>query len=262
MNAPLTVSMLMSSPVVSVGPDTPLDRAYRILADRRVSSVPVVDAQGKAVGVVSLTDLLRIGRLQPASLAGVAALDLPDEPVREHMHAGVVTVSPDAPPTRAARLMAEGHIHRVYVEEEGALVGVFSIEEVLLAVRVLELDTPIGKRMSKPVITLPLTTTLAEAAARLDRVGVTGLVILDEHGHPIGTFTQHEALASRHRAPDTAVERVMSYALLIQHGKTPLHRAAAHAYEARARRVLVVEDGKLEGVLTGLDFARILAGGS
>jgi CBS domain-containing protein len=252
--------MLMSSPVVSVGPETPLDQAYRILADRKISSVPVVDAEGKPVGVVSLTDLLRIGRLQPASLAGMAPLDLPAEPVREHMHAGVVTVSPDAPPTRAARLMVEQHIHRVYVEDQGALVGVFSIEEILLAVRVLELDTPVAQRMSRPVITLPLTTTLAEATARLDRVGVTGLVILDEHGHPIGTFTQHEALASRHRAPDTAVERVMSYALVIQHGKTPLHRAAAHAYEARARRVLVVDHGELQGVLTGLDFARILAG--
>ena len=156
--------------------------------------------------------------------------------------------------------MVEQHIHRVYVEAEGALVGVFSIEEILLAVRVLELDTPVAQRMSKPVITLPLTTTLAEATARLDRVGVTGLVILDEHGHPIGTFTQNEALASRHRAPDTAVERVMGYALVIQHGKTPLHRAAAHAYEARARRVLVVDHGELQGVLTGLDFARILAG--
>ena len=58
----MTVSLLMSSPVVSVGPETPLDLAYRSMAERRISCVPVLDGDGRAVGVLSDTDLLRVGR--------------------------------------------------------------------------------------------------------------------------------------------------------------------------------------------------------
>lgn len=257
--APMHVSTLMTSPVLSVAADTPLDAAYKLLASRRISSVPVVDADGKALGVVSMTDLLRVGRLQPASLAGIQPIDLPQEPVRDHMHQGVITIAPDAPATAAAKLMVENHVHRVYVEEEGKIVGVFSIEEILLAVRGLHLEKPIGEVMTKPVITLPVNATIREAATRLDRVGITGIAIVDDYAHPIGMFTQVEALAARDLSPDAKVEEVMNYSLLHQHVNTPLYRAAAHAYEARARRVLVMENGHLIGVVTGLDFARILA---
>jgi CBS domain-containing protein len=259
MTRSLFVSSLMKSPVLTVAPDTLIDEAYLLLAQRRISSAPVVDAAGKALGVVSLTDLLRIGRLQPASLAGIQPIDLPTEPVSDHMHKGVITVSPNAPVSAAARLMADEHVHRVYVEQEGKIVGVFSIEEVLSAVRALRLEGAIGEVMTKPVITLPLTATIADATSRLDRTHLTGLVIVDEYHHPVGVFTQVEALAARNLTPETKVEDVMNYGILTQHAKTPLYRAAAHAFESRARRVLVLENGELVGVITGLDFARVLA---
>ncbi|HVK71318.1 MAG TPA: CBS domain-containing protein [Polyangium sp.] len=260
MTTPLLVSTLMKSPVLSVTPDTLVDEAYLLLASRRISSAPVVDDTGKALGVVSLTDLLRIGRLQPASLAGIQPIDLPTEPVSDHMHKGVITVSPNAPVTAAARIMADEHVHRVYVEQEGKIVGVFSIEEVLSSVRGLRIEAAIGGVMTKPVITLPLTATITEATSRLDRAQVTGLVIVDEYRHPVGVFTQVEALAARSFVPETKVEDVMNYGILTQHVKTPLYRAAAHAFESRARRVLVLENGELVGLITGLDFARVLAG--
>lgn len=258
-DALLHVSSLMKSPVLSVGPDTHLDKIYQLLVVQRISSVPVLDADGKALGVVSMTDLLRVGRLQPASLAGVQAIELPTEPAKDHMRAGVITIAADAPVTQAARLMADNHIHRIYVEDQGKVAGVFSIEEVLAAVRAMHVERPIEEVMSHPVITLPITATIADAASRLDRVGVTGVAIIDEHGYPVGAFTQVEALAARDLSPNTRVETVMNYGLVLQHLKTPLYRAAAHAFEARARRVFAMNNGELAGVVTGLDFARALA---
>lgn len=258
-HTPLHVSTLMKSPVLSVDAETHLDRIYQMLVLQRISSVPVLDARGKALGVVSMTDLLRIGRLQPASLAGVQAIELPAEPAKEHMHAGIIAIAADANVTRAAQLMVEHHVHRIYVEDEGRIAGVFSIEEVLASVRALHMDRPIRDIMSHPVITLPVTATLADAASRLDRVGVTGVAILDEHEYPVGAFTQIEALAARDLSPNTRVEEVMNYGIVMQHVETPLYRAAAHAFEARARRVFAMNNGELVGVVTGLDFARALA---
>lgn len=257
--APLHVSTLMKTPVLSVGPDTHLDKIYQTLVLQRISSVPVVDGDGRALGVVSMTDLLRVGRLQPASLAGVQAIELPAEPAKEHMRAGLITVAADAHVGHAARAMVDNHVHRVYVEDQGRVAGVFSIEEVLAAVRALHIDTPVKDAMSHPVITLPITATIADATSRLDRVGVTGIAIIDEVGYPVGAFTQVEALAARDLSPNTRVEDVMNYGLVMQHVQTPLYRAAAHAFEARARRVFAMDNGDLLGVVTGLDFARALA---
>lgn len=257
--APLHVSSLMKSPVLSVSADTPVDKIYQTLVLQRISSVPVLDAHGKALGVVSMTDLLRVGRLQPASLAGVQAIELPAEAAREHMHEGIITIGAEAHVGHAARLMVDSRVHRVYVEDQGKVAGVFSIEEVLAAVRALHIDVTTKSVMSQPVITLPLSATLADAASRLDRVGVTGVAIIDDHGYPVGAFTQVEALAARNLPPSTHVEDVMNYGLVMQHVNTPLYRAAAHAFEARARRVFVMDNGELVGVVTGLDFARALA---
>jgi CBS domain-containing protein len=259
MTQAIQVSSLMKSPVLSVDADTHIDKIYQTLVLQRISSVPVLDANGRALGVVSMTDLLRVGRLQPASLAGVQAIDLPAEPAKEHMHAGIITIAADANVTQAARLMVEKHVHRVYVDDDGRIAGVFSIEEVLAAVRAMHIERTVREVMSHPVITLPVTATIADASSRLDRVGVTGVAIIDEHGYPVGAFTQVEALAARDLSPNTRVEQVMNYGLVMQHVLTPLYRAAAHAFEARARRVFAMDNGNLVGVVTGLDFARALA---
>jgi predicted transcriptional regulator len=249
----------MTSPVRSVAPDTHLDEVHAQLVAQRISSMPVLDASGKALGLVSYTDLLRIGRMQPASLAGVQTLDLPAEPVQQHMHLGLITVAPDAPVARVAATLVEHRIHRVYVEDKGTVVGVLSIEDLLLAVRSLRLESAIAVYMSTSVRTVSLEATIAEATAELDHAGLQGLVVLDTFGQPAGSFTQTEALACRDLLPETQVEVAMSHGLLCMHSTTPLHRAAAAAYEARARRLLAIDEGKLVGVITGLDFARALA---
>lgn len=257
----MTVSLLMTSPVVSVTAATTLDAAYRTMAERRVSCVPVLDSNGRAVGVLSDTDLLRVGRMQPASLAGMQVLELPPEPVSQHMHAGVITVTPDTLATAAAALLVEHHIHRVFVakEKEGEIVGVFSTEEILVAIREKRIGTPVGDVMTTRVETIAITAPISEAAARLDHAGFTGLVVVDEHHHPVGVFTRTEALKASRLPADAKIEDAMSYAMLHQNARTPLFRAAAHAYETGTRRVMVLDGRKLAGVLTGLDFARILA---
>ncbi len=254
----MTVSLLMTSPVASIPAETPLETAYKLLVERRISAIPVVATDGRPVGVLSETDLLRVGRMQPMSLAGVQVLDLPAEPVGEHMHAGITTVPEDTPVAAAAKLLAEQRIHRVYVTKEGQLVGVFSTEEVLIAIRERRIGTPIVEIMTAPVYTVSVNDPIAEATARLDHAGVSGVAVVDEHGQPVGMYTRTEALKARDLPADAKVEQAMSYAMLYQHARTPLFRAAAHAYETGTRRVLVMDERKLVGVVTGLDFARVL----
>jgi CBS domain-containing protein len=55
-----TAAELMSSPALTVGPDTPLAEAARTMHEKRVKRLPVVDPKGATVGVVSRADLLKV----------------------------------------------------------------------------------------------------------------------------------------------------------------------------------------------------------
>jgi CBS domain-containing protein len=53
----MTVSDCMSTPLISVKPDDSLDQCYQIMEENQIRRVPVVDASGKCVGIVSLADI-------------------------------------------------------------------------------------------------------------------------------------------------------------------------------------------------------------
>lgn len=254
----IPISVFMTTPVVGVSPASSLEEVYKTLVQYRVTSVPVIGADGQPLGVLSETDLLRIGRLQPASLAGIQPLELPDEPAQQHMHAGVITAKPETSVAEAARLMLQFHIHHVYVLEAGRVIGVFSTDDALPAVRQKHVETPIGDLMSKPVYSVPARAELSEATARLDRTNVSGLAVVDDNNHPIGVFTKSDALKVQALPSDATVDKAMSFGMVTLPANTPAYRAAAHAFETRARRVFVMDNGALAGVLTGFDFVKLL----
>lgn len=56
----VTAAELMTSPPVTVGPDTPLADAARLMRDRRVKRLPVVNAGEHLIGIISRADVLRV----------------------------------------------------------------------------------------------------------------------------------------------------------------------------------------------------------
>jgi acetoin utilization protein AcuB len=57
--AKLTVKKVMSSPVITVSPDMPLEDAARIMADNKIGGLPVLDGD-KLVGIITETDIFKI----------------------------------------------------------------------------------------------------------------------------------------------------------------------------------------------------------
>jgi CBS domain-containing protein len=137
---------LMTPDVVTVPPETPVMAMARLLADRGISAVPVVDGEGKVLGIVTEADLIRrlageedkptswFGALfsDPASQAeryarthGVTARDLMTEKV--------VTVAPDTTAAHIAQMMEQQGIRRVVVVEGEKLKGIVSRADLLRA---------------------------------------------------------------------------------------------------------------------------------
>lgn len=251
----MPVSLYMAAPVESAHESDPLESIQKLLAARNISAVAVTNADEALVGVVTRTDLLRIGRRQADARRSVNVLTLPSKPASEVMQRDVLRIRPDDTIAQAAELMVKHHVHRLFVESEGKLVGVLSTRDVMLAVRDRRVVAPLKSFMSSPVFTVGFEDPVATAVQRLEKTQVSGLVVVEDDW-PIGVFTQVEALESKDSPRTTPVEEVLNPAMLCLDVETPMHRAAAQAASMDVRRVIAVHERKLLGILTGIDFAR------
>lgn len=141
----MKVREVMTTEVCQVRPETPLKEVARMLVERQVSGVPVVDDAGRVLGVVSEGDFLarEAGEHDraPAPLWWTWAAG-PDKKAIERMHATTagkamtapaVTIGADRPLSEAATIMARRQINRLPVVEDGRLVGIVSRADVVRA---------------------------------------------------------------------------------------------------------------------------------
>lgn len=116
---------VMSRPVYTARPEDPVERAAALLTRRKITSLPVVDAAGDVVGMVSESDLLP----RPDGGPGPRA-DRP-QVVADVMTRDVVAVSPHDDVSEVARVMLERDVRCVPVMEGPLLVGVVSRRDLL-----------------------------------------------------------------------------------------------------------------------------------
>jgi CBS domain-containing protein len=254
-NLQVPTSLYMSAPVHTVREDDSLQTVQRRLGELAISSLAVVSGEGRLVGVISQADLIRVGRRQAGSRGKAALLTVPDKKVSRRMASKVVTVGSQEPVAVAAKKMVESRFHRIFVVDSGELVGVLSTKDVMLAIRDKRVNYPISQWMSSPVFTVRHNEPISLATERLAKARITGLVVV-EGDLPVGLFTNREALEARDEPRDLPVEEAMSAAMLALPVDTPLHRAAAQAAELNVRRILAMSGVKMEGILSGIDFAR------
>ena len=143
----MTAAEVMTREVVTVGPDSSVRDIARTLLEHRISGVPVVDAAGLLLGVVTEDDLVeRVSgpHLPPhiELLGGVIYLENPlhlDEKLRkamgvtarEVMSTHPVTVQPQTPLHEVADLMVKRKINRFPVVEGRRLVGIITRRDVI-----------------------------------------------------------------------------------------------------------------------------------
>ncbi|MEO1377412.1 MAG: CBS domain-containing protein [Cyanobacteria bacterium J06635_10] len=143
-----TVAEVMSRDLITVKRQTPLGEAIKILAEKRISGLPVVDDAGELIGIISETDLMwqQAGVTPPAYFVifdSVIYLQNPlnfqrdlhkalGQTVGEVMSQKPITISPDKPLPEAARLMRDRKIHRLPVlDDSGQIVGILTLSDII-----------------------------------------------------------------------------------------------------------------------------------
>jgi len=111
--------------VFAIGPDEPVLVAVRMMADRYVGALLVMDGD-KLAGIVSERDYARKVILKGRSSA--------ETPVRDIMTSQVITVGPDDSTDTCMRICTERHVRHLPVVDGNKVVGVLSIGDLVKAV--------------------------------------------------------------------------------------------------------------------------------
>lgn len=247
----------MSEPVVSVFPETPLATVNAHLAEHGISSLVVVSPREVPLGVISRTDLLRVG-LERAGDGG-KLLDFDNATAADIMTKQVICVEPDDSLAMAAKGMVDHGLHRMFVTENEGVVGVLSTRDLMAAIISGRDETMVARYMSRTILTVDAHDTVANASALLDERHIGGVIVAEDKW-PVGVFAQADALRAARAPRDTPVEEVMNHSFVCVPAGMRMHRAARRSVHVKARRVIVVNKSEAVGLLTGIDFARCVAG--
>jgi CBS domain-containing protein len=148
----------MTADVVAVGPETHVEEIARLLLQHRISAVPVIDAAGRLLGMVSEGDLMlrpeagtarrRPWWLEMLSDSAVLARDFVK--TRGHraadvMTRGAVTVGEDTPIEEVAGLLERREVKRVPVVRDGRVVGIVSRADLVRTLASRRAAAPEGR---------------------------------------------------------------------------------------------------------------------
>ena len=119
---------------VTVTPETSFVDAFKIIREKGVRHLPVVDKKGKLLGIVTQKDLLHAS---PSSATTLTVFEmnylLVNLQIREVMTSPAITVAEDTPIEEAARTMVENDIGCLPVMRDGELVGLITETDIFKA---------------------------------------------------------------------------------------------------------------------------------
>ena len=206
----LLVSDFMTKGVICVNEKITVSEAARLMFERNIGGLPVVDESGKCVGIVTAHDMIGI----------YARSELRDVPVRDVMERRVPTVRRLHSIHRVIELMGKSELRRVVVvDEEGRPTGIVTPTDIafldprvylkakkarvtrgftisrLLARRKVKLLVPVAEDvMTTPVILAGVEEGLKAAARRMYERGIGALPVVDENNKLVGMVAKRHVI--------------------------------------------------------------------
>jgi CBS domain-containing protein len=242
-----TAKELMSPNVETITPDASLDEAARLMGSKHIGSLIVMKYR-TPVGIVTERDLL--------TKVLALGLFLRDEKVEDVMSFPLSGVAVTTKIKDVARQMVSKK-GRLAVFDAGELVGVITASDLIKSLPdVPETEVNVDQFMSKEVITADEETSVFDVAKTMGRQRI-GSVIITKKGEPFGIFTERDLLTNflaTGKPLFTSVGPVCSSPLTVIAAGTSVHRTAATMALKHIRRLPIVKDDKLVGIITARDL--------
>jgi len=247
-----TTKEIMSRDVVTITPEASLDDAARIMGEKHIGSLIVMNYR-TPVGIVTERDLL--------SKVLALGLFLKDEKVEEVMSYPLTGVSITATIKEVVKQMISKK-GRLAVFDAGTLAGIITASDLIKSLPdVPETEVKIDDFMTKNVITADEETSVIRIAKIMGQHRI-GSVLISRKGEPFGIFTERDLLTNflaKGKALFTEVGPECSQPLIVIPAGTSVHRAAAAMALKHIRRLPVIRDEKLVGIITARDLVEAYA---
>jgi CBS domain-containing protein len=242
-----TIKDIMTQNVVTVTPDFSLDSAAQLMGEKHIGSL-IVTNYNTPVGIITERDLL--------SKVLAFGLFLTDEKVNEVMSYPLAGVSVNATIKEAAQEMVHKK-GRLAVFDAGTLVGIITASDLIKSLPdVEETEVKIDDFMTKNVITADENAPVINAAKIMGQHRI-GSIIVTRKGEPFGIFTERDLLTNflaKAKPLFSEVGPECSKPLIAIPAGTSVHRAAAAMASKHIRRLPVLQDDKIVGIITARDL--------
>ncbi|MBN2475636.1 MAG: CBS domain-containing protein [Pirellulales bacterium] len=248
----LEIREVMTRDVVTVSPDETMVSAAKIMSEHRVSCSVVV-AEGRVAGILTETDFLKPAAGQCGNLAQVRVAEIMSSPVQ--------TIAPSVSALEAGRIMEDRQIKRLPVLDGERLIGIVTQTDLVRIYTSSGLRRTVREIMSTDVASIPWTATAAEAAGLMTSRHISSIVAVSG-AEPAGILTERDYLkrvvARRESPTEISVGEVMSSPLISAPPSCSLFSASKMMSDMGIRRLIILERGRLCGIVAQTDVFRAL----
>jgi PAS domain S-box-containing protein len=250
----LEVADVMSRDVATASPDTPVVSAAKVMSQKKISCLVVMDREDVA-GILTETDVLRrVVR---------NGKDFYQTKLEQIMSSPVETVSSDLSVLNASEFMGEKRIKRLPVMEEGKLVGIVTQTDLVRALTSYGLWKDVSEIMSRNVAVVQSRSSVAEAVEIMTSQEISCIVVL-KGGEVVGVLTEKDLLgrvvALRKDPARIRMEQVMSSPVVSIPSSCSVFCAGKTMEEMNVRRLVVMKDKRLCGIVTQTDIFMAVRG--
>jgi PAS domain S-box-containing protein len=248
----LEVKDVMSEDVIMTAPDETVVSVANVMAANNISSIVIVD-EGRVAGIATERDFL--GRVSGKDM------DWSRTTVREIMSRPVQSVRPDLSVFEASALMEAKRIKRLPVLAGNQLVGIVTQTDLTRALTSYFVWKDVSEIMNREVATVQVRATVRQAAEIMHSHGISCVVVV-EGSRVRGVLTERDFLkrviVPGKDAGTTRVEEVMSCPVATIHPEYSIFGAFKRMDKMHMRRLVVMEDERLCGIVTQTDVFRAM----